>query len=349
MLITRVTAPSYETLRPLRSPTSSTFPVYHQLGDTLSGTKEHPDPIVAHVMATCAAYAYSGTETVSTIMARMGLPDNQCLSITESVDVMFICSTGFLVQSRDGRVLILCYRGTQLANLVSWLTDFDVSPERVSFPLTGAPNGEVHGGFHRNVRATRYQVIAAVQRAVDGGSILDEDTSMPNPLEALYITGHSLGGAMAALMAVMIRNDPAFTAIADRLRAVYTFGQPMIGTQAFADVCAADEFLSRDLIRYIYRHDIVPQLPPAASGPFAHFGQEYQYRRNTGSDQWVHNTQPTRPLWSVLEVIAAPLTLLSGAVRILRNAPFPASLEDHLPQHYISALTPEGVRSEFGD
>jgi hypothetical protein len=29
--------------------------------------------------------------------------------------------------------------------------------------------------------------------------------------------------------------------------------------------------------------------------------------------------------------------------------PFRYSLDDHLPHHYIAALTPPGVASEFGD
>jgi hypothetical protein len=34
---------------------------------------------------------------------------------------------------------------------------------------------------------------------------------------------------------------------------------------------------------------------------------------------------------------------------LLSWLPFPYQLDDHLPQHYITALTPPGVRSEFGD
>ena len=350
MLIKDCIAPSYETLRPMKPLTTPTFPVYPKLTETLATTATHPDPTIAHVLGTCTGYSYSDADTVAMIMARVGLNDNHCRMIAESVDVMFIRSTSFLIQSHDGRVLILCYRGTEPVNLINWLTDFDTHPEKVAIPLPGAPGPfDVHAGFYRNVRATRYQVVATLERALKGRSVLAEGDPMPHPLEALYITGHSLGGAMAAMMAIMLRTEPAYAPIAEKLKAVYTYGQPMIGTPALADACSKDPFLGERVIRYIYSHDIAPQLPPTASGPFAHFGLEQQYVIRGAGGQWVANPQPTKQLRHVLEVLVSPLTLLGGGFRVLRHVPFRASVEDHLPQHYIPALTPPDVRSEFGD
>src|SRR5262249_48415114 len=145
------------------------------------------------------------------------------------------CSTAFLVQSQCGRVLILCYRGTQPANFINWLTDVDVNPEKVSFAFQDlkAPI-ELHGGFYRNVRATRFAVVTALQRALKGQSVRENGKEMKNSLEALYITGHSLGGAMACLMGVMLSMEPVYQGLAEKLKAVYTFGQPMVGNSAFA-------------------------------------------------------------------------------------------------------------------
>ena len=118
MEIKEFKAPSYRELRPLRpikDVTTDTFPVYEDLVGKLVAAKvdpEHRDEMVAHVMGTCAGYAYSDGQTVAMIMARLGLEDNNCRMIAEDVDVMFITSTSFLIQSKDGRVVILCYRGT---------------------------------------------------------------------------------------------------------------------------------------------------------------------------------------------------------------------------------------------
>lgn len=337
-------APSYADLRPLKPARSESFPVYGDLAARLVATARHPDDTVAHVLATCSGYAYSQADTVAMIMARMGLEDNRCRMIAQDVNAMLISSTSFLVQSADGRVVILAYRGTEPLNFIAWLTDIDLYPETVAIPFPGGAGPfAVHGGFYRNTRATRYEIVAALTRALEGESVSGDGAPMPNPLEALYITGHSLGGAMAALMAIMLVTDPAYAPIAAKLRAVYTFGQPMIGGPDFARVCADHDFLAHKLIRYVYKHDIVPHLPPDDSGDFAHFGREFRY------DQWPwEDAGPSEQVGSLLELLEAPLAFVARQLPALRNLPFQYSIDDHGPHHYVSALTPPGAPTEFG-
>ncbi|MFB9838922.1 hypothetical protein [Actinoallomurus acaciae] len=95
--------PSYARLRPYGPRTTTGFPVHPDLEERLLETRRHPDPVIAHTLAACAAYAYAGVETVSMIMARMGLEENHCRMIGTSVDAMFVRSTAFLVQSASGR------------------------------------------------------------------------------------------------------------------------------------------------------------------------------------------------------------------------------------------------------
>jgi hypothetical protein len=254
------------------------------------------------------------------------------------------------VQSRCGRVVILCYRGTEPANAINWLTDADVNPEKVSFPFPEqAPATELHGGFYRNVRATRYAVVTALQKALRGESVLDGDGPPPgNPLEALYVTGHSLGGAMAALMGVMLTVEPPYRQLAERLSAVYTFGQPMVGNGKFARACGNNVFLRTRTFRYVFGADIVPSLPPTASGDFAHFGPEFALQANShGAPK--PRVAATTQLTHLSELAGAPLGFLTRQIRALRNLSLGHSLYDHGPQHYIAALRPDGVRTEFGD
>jgi len=343
--------PSYKRLRPLKPLKTDGFPVYQNLTDKLVATAVHPNPEVAHVLGTCAGYAYSDADTVGMIMARLGLEDNHCLMVAQYVDVMFICSTAFLIQSRDGRVLVIGYRGTTATSLINWLTDFDLNPQKVPITFKDGPETfDVHGGFYRNVRATRYEIINTVERALEGKSILggDKPRSMPNPLEALYVTGHSLGAAMASMLAVMLTTESAYSPIADKLKAVYTFGQPMIGSPELARACNAHEFLRERVIRYIYGNDTAPQVPPRPAGEFAHFGQEYQYKTHGDSGDWHHNFRPTKQLGNLLEVVTSPLTFFTRQLEITRHLRFRSDIYDHLPQHYIAALTPDGVQTEFG-
>jgi hypothetical protein len=347
VLICDKTAPSLKQLRPLKPSSTATFPVYKDLTGNLVGAQAHPDDTVAHVMGTCSGYAYANAETVAMIMARMGLEGNRCRMVAELVDAMFICSTSFLVQSADGRIVILAYRGTEPANGINWLIDADVHPDKIAIGFAGADGAyAVHEGFYRNVRATRYEVVAALQRALAGRSVGPEANGALRPMEALYITGHSLGGAMAALMAVMLVTDPAYAEIAEKLRAVYTFGQPMVGSPELARACNVDTFLGRSVLRYIYRHDLVAHLPPGGAGQFAHFGREYRFE---GAWPWNCHAKPTGQIASVLGFLMSPLAVITHQVDRLRNVQFKYSLDDHAVAHYVSRLTPPGTPTEFGD
>jgi hypothetical protein len=350
MEITHFKAPSYQELRPLKPQKTETFPVFSDLVDKLAAAEKHPDEDIAYVMSVCAGYAYADGQTVAMIMARLGLADNNCRMIDEYVDVMFITSTSFFIQSNDGRIAILCYRGTPPTSLITWLTDINVDPEKLKIPFFGASDGDyVHGGDYRNVRSTRYEIVRALQRAIAGRSVCDDKTEMPHPLEALYITGHSLGGASAAMLAIMLVTEPAYAPILSKLKAVYTFGAPMITSPPLADKCNSNDFLHDRVIRYVYANDIAPQVPPKESGPFKHFGTEYQYKPRGDGGTWNHNAQPRKQLTSIVELVANPLSFLARQVKLTRKLPFHASIEDHLPQYYISALAPPNVQDEFGE
>ncbi|NKQ54641.1 lipase family protein [Amycolatopsis sp. K13G38] len=357
-------APSNGTLRPLRKPTPG-FPVYPNLTDTLLDAMRTPgkptysqhagkaelDLVVAHVLATCASYAYSDEDTLSMIMARLGLADNRVLRVSLDVDAMLIASTAFLVQSADGRVVILCYRGTPPTDLINWFADIQVDPERIRFRLDGA-TPTVHAGFYRNARSTRYRIVEALAHAVNAEP-LDESFPKPDhPLEALFITGHSFGAAMAALMGVMLKTDPDRAPIADKMYPVHTFGQPMVGDGEFARKCEeipwngdGDSPLSEHFVRWVYQKDIVAVLPPTASGSFEHFGVEYQFE----GEVWKRRDKPVRQLRNLAGLVTAPIGFLTRQVEALREVRVGPSIDDHFPHHYVARLTPAGVLSEFGD
>ncbi len=371
-------APSYEVLRPYgrSAGDADRFPVYKDLEEHLLTTHEHPDPVVAHVMATCAGYAYSDAETVAMIMARLGLEDNHCRTISMSVDGMLIDSTAHLVRSRSGRVAILAYRGTPPLNGIDWLLNLEVEPEQITY-WYGEPCSAVHAGFYRNVRATRYEVLGALMRACrpgpvrvsphDGSEADGGDRVVDGALDTLYITGHSLGGAMAALMGVMLRHEDKFRELTGRLKAIYTFGQPMVGTPQFAAAAERDDFLREKVIRYVYDKDPVPHLPPASSGRYQHFGKEYRStvqrvssslfglldpgggacRPRSGDPKYA--PLPTTQMPGLLGLVLANLAFLGNKFTLTRSLPMVYSFEDHLPQHYISAVTPSDVPNEFGD
>jgi len=358
MFIAQSLGPSLNDLRPLKpvvaagSQEKGQFPVYPDLQSLMaSPAVEHPDPTIAHAMAVATTYAYASVpgfceepDTLARIMARMGMPSNRTLMVADRVDASFIVSSGFLIQSDDGKVAILAYRGTEPFTLANWLTDADIHSEQVTIDVGGEAL-TVHPGFYRNLRATRSPLIEAIDRACRGRSILDEDVEVEHPLEALYVTGHSLGGAMAALMGLLILNDPAYAEIKQRLRKVYTYGQPMIGPKSLGEAVTASGDEGK-FIRFVYRNDVVPHLPPWGLGEYRHFGREFRAAR--GDDGWTEASRPTSqgPFFSIP---MAPVEFLSRSLPVVRHLWFPYSLSDHLPLNYVEWLAPAGVASEYGD
>ena len=320
------------------------FPVYAHLADDLVAAHHaddgERDATVAHVLATCAAYAYADADTVAAMMTRLGLDANACVRITQTVDAMFIFSTAYLVQSRCGRVVVLCYRGTEPATLGNWLGDAEVGSESSTMSVEdGAPAFRVHAGFHRNVRATWWTLLRELMLALRGRSLVHPDETVESPLEALYVTGHSLGGAMAVLFALKLAGARAHGALAAKLRAVYTFGQPMAVGGALPPVV---DDIGRRLFRHITSRDLTPALPPAAWGAFTHFGKEYRYTNG----EWQRSEVPVAQLVRTREI---PRSLLAFFATNTRRPSYPYSVADHGPHHYLSALRPSGRVTEFGD
>lgn len=80
----------------------------------------------------------------------------------------------------------------------------------------------------------------------------------------LYVTGHSMGGAMASVCAV-----DAATIKHGCSPISYTFGSPRLGNAAFRSVYNA---LVPDTFRIVASRDMIPSLPPSIS--YRHLGRE---------------------------------------------------------------------------
>lgn len=78
----------------------------------------------------------------------------------------------------------------------------------------------------------------------------------------LIITGHSLGGAMAVLCALDMKE------IFGNVDVLYAFGQPRVGNQKFADFIQAQV---PNYYRIVHNADTVPHVPQSILG-FKHGG-----------------------------------------------------------------------------
>lgn len=140
---------------------------------------------------------------------------------------------GILVQSTAGpEWAALVFRGTE-RKPADVITDLELS-----FPLLGT-GVIVHRGFKKALDA----VWADVEKAL-------AKITVP-----LFMTGHSLGAALATLAAA--RHAP---------KAVYTFGSPLVGNHAFADTLK-----NVPIFRVVDDIDGVTFVPPPQLG-YLHVG-----------------------------------------------------------------------------
>ncbi|WP_437323242.1 lipase family protein [Sorangium sp. So ce381] len=365
------------------------------------------DLTASSLLASASAWAYSDNEEVIRMLERRGF-SNVCVTVKFNNQGFLMDSLAHFVLSRDGRVGILVFRGSQLQPLTNWLANINMKTE--AFYAAG----RVHGGFYHGILSVWSRVRNYLVAAQNGESICrasqrdainkrcaqepwtedvrvscDEVSGLPKQddesrkkerlrsmvgaledalrfkMEALYITGHSLGGALAVLAAALIYSDEKLRELRPLLRGIYTFGQPMVGDQAFATKFQG-EFGSK-LFRHVYSRDIIPHLPPRSAGIFEHFGQEYI----SSIEGWISNRGPTAAqvriggvamLGSALSWLGeqfSPRGLLPdlGPVGWLAKKIVPPflreplllrySLGDHMPINYLRASRGPVPGSEF--
>jgi len=102
---------------------------------------------------------------------------------------------------------VLAFRGT--ASFRDWLTDFDAG-------MVSYHTGRIHGGFRKALNDVWDDVFECIQEFCDEG-------------KPLWVTGHSLGGALATLAVDrLLRAD-------FEIKGLYTYGQPRVGNKQFAE------------------------------------------------------------------------------------------------------------------
>lgn len=128
-------------------------------------------------------------------------------------------------------MLMLAFRGT--ASLKDWMTDINID-------LINGPDGKVHEGFSMAISSVWRDIWSFIRNERKG--------------RALWITGHSLGAALATLAVAKLRLEKD-----EPVNGLYTFGQPRTGDREFQKNFDAD-FVSQTF-RFVYNNDIVARIP----------------------------------------------------------------------------------------
>lgn len=150
--------------------------------------------------------------------------------------------TQCLVLGNDAAIVV-AFRGTEPAKLRDWMSDLDIQ-------FVDAPFGLVHCGFKLALSHVWDELNACVAAFQDKG-------------QSLWITGHSLGAALATLAAARWRE-------ADKpVHGLYSFGAPRVGNRAFER--SFDQDFGARNFRFVNNADLVTRVPLRAMG-FSHAG-----------------------------------------------------------------------------
>jgi triacylglycerol lipase len=218
--------------------------------------------------------------------------------------------------------VILAFAGTDPGIWQNLATDIRFQPRAGS---------DTHEGFQSAADAARLQVEDAVRRT----------RQSQNPL---FITGHSLGAALAALAAQMALGEDSTA------RGVYVFGMPRVGGQQFQATYNAG--LGALTYRLVHGVDLVARVPMSSIG-FRHVGRLLECVAGAKFD----GTQPLSQIGSDDPEFSRQLrdvflrdvgNILSGNILSpLGPGTFgplfrfiPPEIRDHLQDSYWKALTP---------
>jgi triacylglycerol lipase len=228
-------------------------------------------------------------------------PDEEgILANLKAEDPGFLSVNGFSKNSAQSALvehedfLTLVFRGTDETK--DWVDNLNAFSEQALF-------GAFHRGFLRSV-LDLWEELFGLYTALN--------TQKPR---GLFLTGHSLGGAMATVASsILIHQDEAFTS-------TYTFGQPRVVTRDSARIYNI-EALGKTF-RFQNNNDIVTRAPARVMG-YSHVGtflyitKEREIHQDPG--RWVQFLDTT-----------------TGAMESLKQRGIDL-IEDHGMFHYLNAV-----------
>jgi triacylglycerol lipase len=197
-------------------------------------------------MLTYIDFADAEKKTILNNMLEVG---NVTLLETLAVDeteAVFAITSRFCVVAFRGTTSRQDVRTDLQAKLNSALVSVDHRPVKV------------HAGFY-----AAYKKVEARLEA-----LLADPKCSDKPI---YLTGHSLGGALALVASAALGGRKSF---GDRIAAVYTFGCPRAGGRDFPLVVKAPHY------RVVNGGDMVPFVPPSWLRGFVHTGTPILLTRN---------------------------------------------------------------------
>lgn len=154
------------------------------------------------------------------------------------------------------RRLVIAFRGTEQSSWKDLRTDLMLLPAGLNPERLGGDfkqEVQVHSGFLNAYDSVRNRLTALIRLSI--GYSEDDMESMTK--WHVYITGHSLGGALATLLALELSSGRMAKCGAISVT-MYNFGSPRVGNRKFAELYNEKV---KDSWRVVNHRDIIPTIP----------------------------------------------------------------------------------------
>ena len=205
----------------------------------------------AALLAKLAMLAYIAFEDDEKRKILEGMLTHGRVKLLETIS---IADTEAMVAETD-KFVVVAFRGT--SSRAHLKTDIQARLNVARVAVDGR-SVRVHAGFY------------AAFRKIE--SKLREVLTGQDETKAVYLTGHSLGGALALVAAAAFGGNDK---LGDRIAAVYTFGAPRVGGADFPNLVKAPHY------RVVNSGDVVPLVPPNWLTGYVHTGTPILLKPNS--------------------------------------------------------------------
>ncbi|MBD2775299.1 lipase family protein [Iningainema tapete] len=167
---------------------------------------------------------------------------------------------GFVLTSKTNNIIV--FRGSQTR--VEWINNLTAFQKDYTDPISGQHCGKIHLGFLDNY----HEIIEPIPREI---------AKKLNPSVPCYISGHSLGAALATLAALDIAlNVPQLR----KQLQLYVYASPRVGDATFAKL---HNKMIPNSYRVVNNADAFNLVPPTNTlGIYIHIGQEWSFLSQNG-------------------------------------------------------------------
>jgi len=177
----------------------------------------------AKLLSECSRIAYQPKQEALETLTSLGFSRGEVIENNDISCFMAVCSD----------FVVVSFRGTDPSLVKNILTDANALQDKDIL-------GEVHSGFRNALQQVGSELFKAVYKYV-------------NQRTPLWITGHSLGSALATLFVASVACKGY------KVSGVYTFGQPRVGGKTFKK--NYQDLLGNSHFRFINNNDVVTRLP----------------------------------------------------------------------------------------